>query len=76
MITVVTVVIPDGPAVTSPVVASMAATVGLLLVHIPPGVASLSVVVPPSQTVESPVITDGSPNTVITTDAEHPVGNV
>ena len=53
------VVVPAVIAVTIPVVASMVAIAVLLLLQLPPLVASLSVVVVPGHTVVVPVINAG-----------------
>ena len=44
--------------------------VGLLLIHVPPGVASARVVVPPWHTTRMPVIATGVGLTYITVDVE------
>jgi hypothetical protein len=49
---------------TTPEVAFTEATLGLLLLHAPPGIASLNVVVPPTQSVVIPVIALGNGLTV------------
>lgn len=57
----------DVPAVTpviAPVAASAVATEGVLLPHVPPGVASVSVTVEPGHTCKLPPIADGSGSTV------------
>jgi hypothetical protein len=61
VIVAVSAVIP----VTMPVVAPTTATVVLLLLHVPPDVASLSVVVAPTHKVRTPVIAAGGGLTVI-----------
>jgi hypothetical protein len=48
------------------------AWVGELLLHVPPGVASLIEIVDPSQTVVAPVIADGDAFTVTTTVCTQP----
>ena len=55
----VTVVLPSVRAETTPVEASIVATVVLLLIHVPPVVALLRVVVAVAQTFEVPVIAAG-----------------
>ena len=50
------VVAPPETPVTTPLVPSMVATDVVVLVQVPPGVASLSVVVEPAQIVVIPVI--------------------
>lgn len=57
-----------------PVVEPTVACDGLLLVHIPPDVAELSVVVTPVHTVVVPVIVAGSAFTVIVLVARAPHG--
>jgi len=60
-------VIPAVPAVlpvATPVPDTIEATTGLPLVHAPPGVALLSVLVTPSQKVSKPVMGAGGGNTV------------
>jgi hypothetical protein len=51
-------------------------TVGLLLVHDPPGVALLSVVVAPAHTDATPVIANGKGLTVTVNVVSQPVGKV
>ena len=58
------VVVPANTPVTIPVEEPIVATVGVLLLHVPPVVASLNVVVEPSQTVNVPVIPAGDGLTV------------
>src|SRR3954469_18873776 len=65
------VTVPDDTAVTTPVVASIVATVVLLLVQLPPVTASLSVTEP--QTNAAPAIGPGSAFTVTSTLAMQPV---
>ena len=48
--------VPDDTAVTTPLVSPMAATEGLLLVHVPPGVMLLNAVVLPWHKVVVPVM--------------------
>ena len=52
------------------------ATPVLLLLHVPPVVASLRVVDEPRQTLVVPVIVAGNGLTVIAVVVKHPVGNV
>ena len=59
------VVLPKLTPVTTPVVL-MVATDGSLMVHVPPGVVLLSVVLSPVQTVAVPVMA-GSPALTVTT---------
>jgi hypothetical protein len=54
---------PDAP-VTTPLLTCTDATDGLLLDHVPPGVAQFTVTVLPSQTGVPPVIAAGSGFTV------------
>jgi hypothetical protein len=64
--------VPELTPVTTPV-ALIAATAGLELVHVPPVVASVSVVVDPTQAIEGPTM--GSKNVpVVDTDTslKHP----
>ena len=63
--------IPD----TIPEDESISATAGLVLIHIPPGVLLLSVVVLPWHTVGVPVIGVGNP-TVTVVDSVHPAAEV
>ena len=56
---------PVATPLTTPVALTVAMAV-LLLLHAPPAVASLSVVVPPTHNVVVPVITAGSGVTVTT----------
>lgn len=50
------VAVPADMPVTTPVAESIVAFEGLLLIHVPPGVAWLSVVVAPTHTLRVPVI--------------------
>ncbi len=72
VITAVPAVIP----VTTPVPAPTEATDVLLLLHAPPPVASLSVVVAPTHALAVPVITDGVGDTVNVAVVLQPVGSV
>ena len=54
----------------------MDATAGLLLLQVPPGVASLSADINPAQISVVPVIAIGTPLTVSVIVVLHPVGNV
>jgi hypothetical protein len=68
----VIVVVPDETARTNPE-DDIVATETLLLLHVPPDVASLSVIVlPPSQIGTEPVIAATAGDTVNTIDAKHP----
>ncbi len=66
------VVTPD----TTPPVDVTVATAVLLLLHVPPEVASLNVTVDPTHTFALPVIAAGNGLTVNTADAAHPVLNL
>lgn len=70
------VVVPADKPVTKPVRDPILATVVLLLLHNPTGVASLNVVVPPVQSMVVPVIAAGFACTFITTVVIQPVANV
>jgi len=59
-----------------PVVEPTLATEILLLSHVPPEVASLSVVVDPTHTAVVPVIDNGNAFTVTTVVARQPVDSV
>jgi hypothetical protein len=52
------------------------ATDGLLLLHVPPGVASLSVVIPPTHTAGSPVMGFGAAITLMIVVTLQPVPSV
>lgn len=52
------VAVPAEAPLTTPLEAPIVATAGLLLLHVPPVTALLSVVVPPTQIVVVPVIAD------------------
>ena len=70
------VAVPAATPVTTPDAVTVATPV-LLLVHVPPAVASVSGVVNPTQTDNVPVIAGGKGLTVTTTvGAIQPVGNV
>ena len=56
--------VPIPVPVTTPVAGSTVATVGSLLLHVPPGGVDDSVEVPPKQTVVPPVIAVGTGVTV------------
>ena len=62
--------------VTTPVEGPIVAIAVVLLLQVPPPVASLKVVVKPAQTLVFPVIGDGSGLTVTTTIAVQPVASV
>lgn len=57
------VAVPGVPPVTTPVVATIDAVAGALLLHVPPP-KSLNVVMPPVHTVAVPSIADGNGLTV------------
>jgi len=67
---------PDERPVTTPVVGTTEATDKLLLLHIPPPLASLSVVLSPSQVLAVPVTEEGSEFTNTDVDVLHPVDEV
>ena len=73
----VMVVVPGDTLVTTPEPeGTMVATEVLLLLQVPPAVASLNVVIKPMQTLAKPVITDGKGFTNTEVVAMQPVGNV
>ena len=72
----VMVAVPVEMPVTRPVAEPTVATAGLLLLHVPPGVADVSVVTAPIQTVDVPAIVAGSGLTVTTAVAIHPFMSV
>lgn len=65
----------DEPAVTTPL-ASTLATDGLLLLQVPPEVASLNELVPPAHTLSVPVIAAGAELIVSVWEVRQPVPNV
>jgi hypothetical protein len=67
--------VPPGlvPPVNDPEVSPMVATVVLLLLHVPPVVTSINVVVVPGQILSVPVIVDGIGLTVTIVVARQPV---
>ena len=69
---------PPGPGlpVSNPVAEPMVATDVLLLLHVPPVVASINVVVAPAQIVVAPVIAPGSGFTVIVVVVGQPTTEV
>ena len=67
------VAVPVDTPVTIPVVAPTVAVAVLLLLHVPPVVGSLSVVVAPMHTTAVPVIAAGSGFTVTVAVFVHPV---
>jgi hypothetical protein len=66
--------VPDEMPVMVPSVPAVATDV-LLLLHVPPDVVLLSVMLAPVHTADGPVILAGSEFTVTTCVAKHPVGN-
>ena len=72
----VMVAVPADTPVTIPVPAPTEAIEVLLLLHVPPLVASLSEVVSPTQTLLTPVIADGVGLTVSIIVVVQPAGNV
>lgn len=72
----VTVMEPGRAANSRPVVASIDAVAGLLLVQLPPVVASVSVVVLPVQSADGPEMPAGRALTVNDCIALHPPGMV
>lgn len=62
---------PAATPVTTPVVLTVAIKV-LLLLHVPPAVASVSVLVPPTVVDAIPEMGAGIGDTVTVRDAEHP----
>lgn len=67
------VTLPAVIPLTAPVVAPTVATDVLLLVHVPPGVVLVNVVVAPMQTVDEPgVIADGKAATITVLVTVHP----
>ena len=71
-------VVPPGlaPPVTNPVLVPIVATAVRLLLHVPPGVPSLKVVVSPAHIVVLPDIAAGKGLTVTVTVLKQPVGNI
>lgn len=65
--------VPDATPVTTPLDEPTVACAVLLLVHVPPAILLLNVVVWPTHTVGVPVITDGAAFTVNDVVREHPV---
>jgi hypothetical protein len=61
---------------TSPVIGLTLATDGLRLVHMPPIMASLNVVVKPWHKLDAPIIVVGNALTVTAVDAKQPVDNM
>ncbi len=67
---------PGDTVVTVPVADPIVATVVLALLHVPPGVAFVSVVGVPIQVASVPPIAAGKGLTVTFLVAKHPVGSV
>lgn len=67
---------PGVMPVTRPVLGNTVAIAGALLLQLPPGVGSVSVVVNPTQMLDKPLITPGRGFTVTIAVAEQPVGSV
>jgi hypothetical protein len=68
--------LPALTPVTTPLDEPTVASAGLLVLHVPPALASESVVVEPAQTVVTPVIEAGSGLTVTGIVMKQVVGNV
>jgi hypothetical protein len=68
--------VPVATPLTIPVVEPTVALERSLLLHVPPPVASASVVVEPTHTVEAPVTTAGDAFTLTTVVVKQPAGNV
>jgi hypothetical protein len=68
--------VPDDTPYTIPELVPTVATLVVLLLHMPPPVVLLSVVLLPTHTVDEPVIAAGSGLTVTTSVAKHPVDTV
>src|ERR1700752_3196741 len=66
-------VVPATNPVTIPVAEPTLPAVGLLLLHVPPVVASVRVVLPPTHTLAVPLITPGNAFTVTTVVILQPV---
>lgn len=66
------VAVPGLTPVTMPVEAPTEATSGLLLLHVPPEVGSVRVVVRPTHNIDVPLIGAGNGFTVMTAMAKHP----
>lgn len=62
--------------VATPVAETMVPTLGVTLLHVPPGVALLNVVVADWQMARVPVMAAGRASTVTVAIARQPVGNV
>jgi hypothetical protein len=70
------VAVPDETPLTTPLPVPTVATEVLLLLQVPPVVASLSVKVEATHTVEEPDIEDGAPLTVTLVVAMQPVPSI
>ena len=70
------VVVPATYPVTNPVILPTPATVVLLLLHVPAGVASLRLIVAPAHTALLPVMFSGEENTVSVAVVIHPVESI
>jgi hypothetical protein len=68
----VMITVPEDIPVTIPLLPPTVASSGLPLLHIPPGMMSLSVIVCPTHTFVGPVIAAGDAITVATIVTEHP----
>jgi len=70
--------VPAATPIINPVVALIVAIAVLLLLHVPPGVASVSAEVIPTHTLKVPAIGDIEvpPVTVMVLVTAHPVGSV
>jgi hypothetical protein len=76
IVVVAAVVPPNEPPVKNPLTGLIVAMVVFALLHIPPALASLKVVVRPWHTIVLPVITAGSALTVTVVVEAQPVGKV
>ena len=70
------VAVPADTPVTTPVVMPTVAVERELLVHVPPAIISVSVIVEPTQTSLLPIMAGGNAYTVTVTVAAQPVPNV
>jgi len=68
--------VPGLMPVTTPVDEPTAATAMVPLLHVPPDGLQASAVVPPTQTVNVPVIGPGDATTTMVMETEQPVGKV
>jgi hypothetical protein len=69
----VTTTVPADIPVTTPVVKPIVATVVVLLVHVPPVVISLNMIVEPMQTKAGPVTGDGISTHIVAVIAHEPI---